>query len=104
MSNTRATDAMKQHNTFGFHQDALQRSLEYPRYLDKYLEFRRKPQEGESIMTSLEDVYERFKILLGEVTSGSKNKHVMNEFRGILYYLYKHDHISKINYDALMKI
>ena len=103
MSNTRATDAMKQHSIFDSHQNAFQWSLEYARYLDNYLQFRRKLQKGESIMTNLEDVYEPIKILVGEITSGNKNKNVMNEFRDIIYYLYKHNHISKNNYDALMK-
>ena len=40
-------------------------------------------------MTNIADVIERFKILYGEITSGNKNINLINEFRKILYYMFK---------------
>ena len=46
MKNTRIADAMKQHNTFDWHKNALQNSLSYGHFLDKYLQYREPRQQG----------------------------------------------------------
>ena len=89
MTNTRVTDAMKQHSTYDRHNNALQNSLAYGNFLDKCVQYREHEQEGGSIMTNFHDLIERFKALYGEIMSGNKNIKALNEFRDIIYYLYK---------------
>ena len=102
MTNTRVTDAMKQHNTFDRHNNALQNSLSYGHFLDKYLQYREARQQGSSIMTNVADLVERFKVLYGEIKSGNKNTKLINEFRDIIYYLYKNRLLSKDVYSTMM--
>ena len=61
-------------------------------------------QTGSSILTTMEDIIERFKILYGEITSGNKNIEMINEFRDIILYLFKNKHITKDYYKELMKV
>ena len=102
MTNTRVTDAMKQHNTYDRHNNALQNSLAYGNFLDKYVQYREHEQEGGSIMTNLHDLIERFKVLYAEIMSGNENIKALNEFRDIIYYLYKNHFISKEQYNQMM--
>ena len=106
MQNTKVTDAMEQHNIYDYHNSALQDSLAYGRFLDEYLRYRegQMGQAGSGIMTTIEDLWERFKILFGSITSGNKNPALINEFREIIYYLYKNKHISKLQYKSLMLV
>lgn len=102
MTNTRVTDAMKQHNSYDWHHNALQKTILFDRFLDNYYVWRQNQQEGTSIMTNLGDLLERFKILYGEITSGNKNTQLINEFRDIIYYLYKNKYIKRDAYNTLM--
>ena len=61
-----------------------EKAEEYYNYINTSLGFRRgfmlhDEQQGQSIMTNIADVIERFKILYGEITSGNKNINLINE-------------------------
>ena len=63
-------------------------------------------QQGKSItttiMTTMNDLVERMKILLGEIESGNTNKVLKNDLRDIAHYLYSKDKINKSTYKMLM--
>ena len=65
-------------------------------------------QQGTSItttiMTTMNDLVERMKILLGEIESGNTNKVLKNELRDIVHYLYSKDKINRSTYKMLMSI
>ena len=65
-------------------------------------------QQGTSItttiMTTMNDLVERMKILLGEIESGNTNKVLKNELRDIAHYLYSKDKINKSTYKMLMSL
>ena len=103
MRKERVTNAMYAKGTYQKHRKALEKAEEYYNY-NTSLGLRRgfilhdalqgqaqqdTAQQGQSIMTNIADVIERFKILYGEITSGNKNINLIKEFREILYYLYK---------------
>ena len=55
-------------------------------------------QQGSSIMTSMVDLVDRFKLLVGEIESGNTNKALKNELADILQYLYKNKKLTKTQY------
>ena len=70
----------------------------------KALKQYRVPQKGTSIMTTMNDLIERMKILLGEIESGNTNKVLKNELRDIAHYLYSKDKINRSTYKILMSL
>ena len=86
MRKERVTNTMVTRGTYWDHQKALEKAEEYYNYINTSLGLRRgfmlhDEQQGKSIMTNIEDVIERFKILYGEITSGNKNINLINDFR-----------------------
>ena len=61
-------------------------------------------QQGTSIMTTMNDLIERMKILLGEIESGNTNEVLKNELRDIAHYLYSKRKINRSTYKMLMSI
>lgn len=61
-------------------------------------------QEGEGLFTSVNEIVERLKVLIGEMTSGNKNVKLKNEANDILEYLLRSDKIDKQQYLKAMDI
>ena len=61
-------------------------------------------QQGNAILTTMEDISERLKILVGEITSGNTNVKLKNELADILHYLLRKGEISKSKYKTLMDL
>ena len=61
-------------------------------------------QQGTSIMTTMSDLVERMKILLGEIESGNTNKVLKNELRDIAHYLNSKDKIYRSTYKMLVDL
>ena len=55
-------------------------------------------QQGSSIMTSMVDLVDRFKLLVGEIESGNTNKALKNELAEILQYLFRNKKLTKTQY------
>ena len=61
-------------------------------------------QQGQSIMTNIADVIERFKILYGEIISGNKNINLINEVIEKYYISYiKNKFVEKQYYNKKMQ-
>ena len=87
---------------------SFRKAQEYYNYKNTSLGLRRRctlqdEQQGNSIMTNIEDVIERFEVLYGEITSGKKNINLINEFRELLYYFYKEKFVNKQYYKQMMQ-
>lgn len=59
---------------------------------------------GSSVFTSLEEIFERARVLFGELTAGNTSVNLRNELADLLHYLYKHKRINKTNYTNLIKL
>ena len=59
---------------------------------------------GSSVFTSLEEVFERVRVLFGELTAGNTSIDLRNELADLLHYLYKHKRIKKQKYTDLIKL
>lgn len=57
---------------------------------------------GKGIMTSIKDVIQRFKLLVGHIQAGNTNKAIKNEVSDIAHYLYSEGYLSKNLYSNLM--
>ena len=66
--------------------------------------FKKNPQSGTSILTTIPEVIEQVKLLVGEITSGNTNQSLKNELSELSTYLYKTKHINKSQYNKLTNL
>jgi hypothetical protein len=61
-------------------------------------------QEGEGLFTSFNEIFEKLKVLIGEISSGNKNIKLKNEANDILEFLLRAKKISKNQYTKSMNL
>jgi hypothetical protein len=93
-------------------QDYKQASSEDKKFMTKDLEREREVMQqylsavqsmsGKGIMTSMGDVINRFKLLVGHIQAGNTNKNVLNEAAEIAHFLYSKKKLTKGVYQNLI--
>ena len=63
---------------------------------------RAKVIRGAGIFTSIQEIMERVKVLLGEMEAGNTSMVLRNELADLLHYLYKRKQIKKNDYTKLI--
>ena len=90
------------------HERNLREIRKYLKYIDNQIEILQKPQEvsqsGKGILTTVPEIIEQVKLLVGEITSGNTNQTLKNELSELATYLYKTKHINKSQYNKLTNL